>query len=384
MEGRTPYLKTWTVGYPLRKGVSPLATKRKKQKRRGSSLRRLLRNLYTTLVVFSAMVVALWCVYKFTSKKPTTAEAPDLPPVAANHPSASGGDESLQFLQRKDATWTFLLAAEDQVSGSTDTIMVCTYDTVNQKIGLVSVPRDTLVDRRVGSYHYHKLNAAYPNGNLAQPPDGGIGELMDAVGEILGIPIDHYILIDTKIFVELVDAVGGVDFDVPVYMNYDAPDQDLHIHFQPGRQHLTGKQALEVVRCRKNSDGPGEYPHNIYDAYPDADVGRTRTQQEMVKAIAKKVLSNPQKVGNYVEIFSRCVKTDLSLRNLLWFVEPALGFDFDDLDTATLPGNGSARYQGISSVYELEAEASLEIINRCLNPYTTDVTAEMTRMLRGE
>ena len=167
-------------------------------------------------------------------------------------------------------------------------------------------------------------------------------------------------------------------------MNYDAPDQDLHIHYQPGMQHLTGKQALEVVRCRKNSDGPGEYPNNIYDAYPDADIGRTRTQQEMVKTIVKKVLSNPQKVNSYIEILSRYVKTDLELGNLLWFGPQALKFDFADLETATLPGNGNRKFEGVKWVYELDIEGSLEIINRCLNPYTTPVTREMVRMVRGE
>ncbi len=361
--------------------------KRKHKKRRPSSpLRRLGRGLYRTLVVISALIVGAWIAFKAVSRRPTTAEGTVRPdqPMVTDDPSTLDVDESQQGLQRKEGTWTFLLAAEDQVSGSTDTIMVCTYDTVNQKIGLVSLPRDTLVDRRVGPYHYHKLNAAYPNGNIAFPPDGGIQELMAAAGEVLGIPIDHYALVDTHLFVALVDAVGGVDFNVPVYMNYDAPDQDLHIHFDPGPQHLTGQQALEVVRCRKNSDGPGEYPNNIYDAYPDADVGRTRTQQEMVKTIAKKVLSNPQKAGSYVEILSTYVKTDLELGHFLWFVGPALGFNFDDLTTATLPGDGSKSYDGVRSVYELDAEESLRIINECLNPYTTDVTPEMTRMLRAD
>lgn len=362
-----------------------MAKRNRKKKRPSSPLQRLGRGLYRTLVILSALIVGAWIAFKAVSRRPTTADDTLRPnqSVTTDDPNTQDVDES-QGLQRKDGTWTFLLAAEDQVSGSTDTIMVCTYDTVNQKIGLVSLPRDTLVDRRVGPYHYHKLNAAFPNGNIANPPDGGIAELMAAAGEVLGIPIDHYALVDTRLFVELVDAVDGVDFNVPVYMNYDAPDQDLHIHFNPGMQHLTGQQALEVVRCRKNSDGPGEYPNNIYDAYPDADIGRTRTQQEMVKTIAKKILSNPQKAGSYVEILSRCIKTDLSLRNLLWFVEPALGFDFDDLTTATLPGDGTKSYDGVSSVYELDVEESLRIINECLNPYTTDVTVDMVRMIRAD
>ena len=369
----------------LWRGGVIMAQRRRRRRRRGrvSPLRRLGRGLYSMLVVFSAIVVGLWLGYKMVSREPDMAQPPARPnaPVVTDDPSTGDVDESQQGLQRRDATWTFLLAAEDQVSGSTDTIMVCTYDTVNQRIGLVSLPRDTLVDRE--GWKFHKLNEVYAAGNL-YPEVGGAPLLMDVVGEILGIPIDHYVMVDTKIFVEVVDAVGGVDFNVPVYMNYDAPDQDLHIHYQPGMQHLTGKQALEVVRCRKNSDGPGEYPNNIYDAYPDADIGRTRTQQEMVKTIARKVLSNPQKMNSYIEIFSRCVKTDLELGNLLWFGPLALQFDFGDLETATLPGDGNKNFEGAQWVYELDIEASLEIINRCLNPYTTPVTADMVRMPRGE
>lgn len=362
-----------------------MAAKRVKQKKkrgRRSPLRRLGRGLYAALVILSAIIVGLWVGYKAASRQPGVAQPPPDPnsPVVTDDPATTHVDES-QTLQRKEATWTFLLAAEDQVSGTTDTIMVCTYDTVNQQIGLVSIPRDTVVDRE--GWKYYRLNAAYSNGNYYDPPDGGIEQLKAAVGEIVGFPIDHYVLIDTNIFVELVDAVGGVDFNVPVYMNYDAPDQDLHIHYQPGMQHLTGQQALEVVRCRNNSDGPGEYPDNLYPAYPDQDIGRTRTQQEMVKTIARKVLANPQKVGSYVELFSRYVKTDLTLGNMLWFVEPALSFNFDDLTTGTLPGNGSATYRGIS-VYELDIPGSLELINQCLNPYTTDITEDMVRMVRGD
>ena len=353
-----------------------MATRKKKKgkkKQKASFLRQVWTGFYGMLVFCSALVVVLFAVYKFTSQKPTSEPPPPIA-VVTDDPDTDEDESQRYTLQRKDSTWTFLLCAQDQVSGNTDTIMVCTYDTVNQKIGLVSIPRDTLVDRP--GYRYHKINAAYNN--------GGIEELMAAAGELLGFPMDHYVRIDTRIFVDLVNAVDGVDFNVPVHMAYDDPVQDLHIHYEPGMQHLTGQQALEVVRCRKNSDGPGEYPHNIYDAYPDADIGRTRTQQEMLKTIAKKVLQNPQKTPQYVELLSKYVRTDLSPGNLLWLGQAALKFDFDDLTTATLPGDGSKHYKGISWVYELDIQGSLAIINDCLNPYTTPVTEDMVHMPRGE
>lgn len=290
------------------------------------------------------------------------------PDLVADDPVPTPGQ-----LVRKEGTWTFLLCARDQVSGNTDTIMVCTYDTKNQRAGLVSIPRDTLVDRP--GRKYHKLNAAYPA--------GGVDELSAAVSELLGIPIDHTVAIDPRIFVELVDAAGGVDFDVPVHMSYDDPAQDLHIHYEPGMQHLTGQQALEVVRCRKNSDGKGSYPNNLYDAYPDADIGRTRTQQAMVKAVVQKLLTQPHKLGEYLAIVGENVKTDLTLPNLLWLGGTALGFRQEDLVTATLPGRGDVTYRGTPWCYALDIPGSLDIINDCLNPYTTPVTANMVKMLQG-
>ena len=367
---------------PKRQAPKRQAPKRQAPRRQApkeqSSLQRVGKGFYRVLVVLSALIVALWAAYMFASRRPTTAP-PTVPSfVAQTDDPNTDIDESQQTpaptLTRKDSTWTFLLCAQDQVSGSTDTIMVCTYDTANQKMGLVSIPRDTLVIRN--GYRYHRINAAYSS--------GGMEELMGAVSQTLGIPIDHYVRIDTNIFVELIDAVDGVDFNVPVHMAYDDPTQDLHIHYEPGMQHLTGQQALEVVRCRKNSDGKGEYPNNIYDAYPDADIGRTRTQQAMIKAVAQKVLSNPQKINSYAEIFVRYVKTDLTLGNLLWFAPVVLQFDFADLTTATLPGDGNATYQGTTYLYALDVEKSLEIINNCLNPYTTPVTGNMVYMPQGD
>ena len=355
-----------------------MATKKRKKK---SSLGR---GLYRALVALSALIVTVFAAYKLAARQPSTAERPPISdPVTPTDDPSTPEDESQQSpgLARKDATWTFLLAAEDQVSGSTDTIMVCTYDTKNQTVGLVSVPRDTLVDRN--GWKFHKINEVYAAGNL-YPDVGGAPLLMSVVGETLGIPIDHYATVDTKLFVALVDAVGGVDFDVPVHMSYDAPDQDLHIHFEPGLQHLTGQQALEVVRCRKNSDGPGEYPHNIYDAYPDADIGRTRTQQALMTAVAKKVLSRPQQLGDYIRLFSQYVDTDLTLGNLLWFAGPALEFDFANLTTATLPGDGNATWGKLTYLYALDVDGCLEIINDCLNPYTTPVTRDMVHMQQGD
>ncbi|MEG2119811.1 MAG: LCP family protein, partial [Pseudoflavonifractor sp.] len=305
---------------------------KKKQKTRTPPMGRA----YHILVGLSAVIVLAFCGWKLLVRPPevTAPPVPTAPTVSGVPDHGDPGSDAPAPLVRKNLTYTFLLAASDQVSGNSDTIMVATYDVQNQKVGLVSLPRDTLVSRKYKGHSYHKLNSAYNK--------GGAEELRSAVSDLLGIPIDFYLTVDVKAFVKIVDAAGGIDFEVPVYMNYDAPDQDLHIHYEPKLYRgLTGQQVLEIARCRKNSDGKGSYPDNIYDAYPDADIGRSRTQQALMKAVAKKLLSwnSIPKVTGFVKILNESVKTDLTLDNMLYFATSALQVDMETgLTSTTFPG----------------------------------------------
>jgi len=214
-----------------------------------------------------------------------------------------------------------------------------------------------------------KLNAVYQQ---------EIEALRDTISDMLGIPIDFYVGVNMDGFKELVDELGGIEFNVPVHMSYDDPTQDLHIHYEPGLQHLDGQDVLNVARCRKNSDGPGTYPDNIYSAYPDNDIGRTRTQQQLIGTILKKALSNPQKINRYIEIFLEYVNTNLEFGEMLWFAEPALGFDFENgMTSATLTGDGNTYYPGWGQYcYQLYPEETLETVNQLINPYDQDLTLE--------
>lgn len=330
-------------------------TRKKPRRRRSSPGRRAAKILYGILVAISALIVILFCAYKLMSKEPEMAAAPSATPAAP-------GESTQQDNGRKPYTYTFLLVAKDQVGSNADTMIVCMYDTVNQTVGMVSIPRDTLVESG-------KLNAVYQD---------GIETLRDTISDMLGIPIDFYVGINMDGFKVLVDELGGIEFNVPVHMSYDDPTQDLHIHYEPGLQHLDGQDVLNVARCRKNSDGPGTYPDNIYSAYPDNDIGRTRTQQQLIAAILKKALSNPQKINSYIEIFLEYVNTDLEFGEMLWFAEPALSFDFENgMTSATLTGDGNTYYPGWGQYcYQLYPEENLETVNQLINPYTEDLTLE--------
>ncbi len=96
-----------------------------------------------------------------------------------------------------------------------------------------------------------------------------------AFRDLLGFPVDGYVLVDLEAFQKTVDLVRGVEFDVPMDMNYEDPSQNLYIHLQKGLQTLDGEQAMGLVRFRKG--------------YATQDIQRTQTQQQFLKALAKAV-----------------------------------------------------------------------------------------------
>src|SRR5690606_21125987 len=117
---------------------------------------------------------------------------------------------------------------------------------------IISVPRDSLVNvkRKV-----KKINAAYPAGNLnGGGKEGGINQLKRELKTIIGFVPDFYIGIDLDGFERIVDAVGGIDINVPIDMKYDDPTQDLHTNIKKGQQVLNGEDALKFARYRKGNN----------------------------------------------------------------------------------------------------------------------------------
>ena len=180
--------------------------------------------------------------------------------------------------------------------GRSDTLMLAAVDEEQSRATLLSIPRDTRVE--VGTYGYDKINHAYAF--------GGHEMTLAAVEKIVGVPVTHYVLIDTSAFERIVDAVGGVDINVEKRMHYEDPWDDnggLVIDLQPGEQHMTGAQAIQYVRYR---DGEG-------------DIGRIARQQHFMRALLAQFLS-PQvipRLAAVVDEVKNAVETDLSTRQLL-------------------------------------------------------------------
>ena len=348
----------------------PMSADTKRKTSPGRVVKTVLKVLYILLFIVAALIVALYIVYK-AAVKPPEVEAPPVVevPVQVSDDPATPDDESRQpddaepavttiQLERKEEFHTFLLMGTDDGNGNADTIMVGSYDLKNNKISVISVPRDTLVDV---SRTVKKINAAYGV--------GGVDQLLDELKDVLGFRPDHYIMVDIRAFVEVVDLLGGVSFYVPCDM-YHNDGAGFIINLKQGTQWLDGNHALQLVR---------------YRGYANADLGRIQTQQKFLQQIAKQTLSisNVTKVNQFAQILSKYFKTDLSVTELAYFGTAALKLDFsNDVTFETLPGDGTASYKGINWYYQLYPEECLEIINRTVNPYTTDITTDMTHIFQ--
>ena len=368
--------ETWDAPARRRtKAACPSAARQKPRPRR-SRAAAIGFGFYKALVVVSALIVAAYIGLQMMSKapeqKPPVDNTPNTALPAGDVGGGEAGGEDPDALVRRDGVYNIFLAATDVEGFRTDTMMVLSYDTVEQKVGVVSIPRDTIVEREAGK-----------NPHLVYG-SGGVEQRIEEVSNMLGIPIDGYVKVDISGFIALVDYLGGVDFYVPVDMNYDDPVQNLHIHYQEGLQHLDGQQAMEVARYRHDNDNPDGTPGPNQDY---TDVGRTKTQQGILVALAKKVLAwdNLTKLNGFVEIFNQYVETDLTLSNMLFFAQKALDLDVNGgVETTTLEGRGDAIYRGSLWCFELDEEKTVETVNRLINPYTRDLTAEDMNLIPAD
>ncbi|QSX05322.1 LCP family protein [Sedimentibacter sp. zth1] len=203
----------------------------------------------------------------------------------------------------------------------TDAIMVVSFDRKTEKANIIAVPRDTYYKRDgykdIGS---QKINAIYQSESI----DG----LIDAVEEIMSIPIHRYVTVDYDAVKKCVDILGGVEVNIPFEMSYhdEYDTSPLSIEFQPGKQLLNGQKALEFLRFRKNDDGSRSI----------GDIGRIKLQQEFIKNAIKKTIS--YKLGSILEEMYKHIDTNFSFTELIDLTGDLVQFSTDDLKCELLPG----------------------------------------------
>nr|WP_303244315.1 LCP family protein [uncultured Cellulosilyticum sp.] len=243
----------------------------------------------------------------------------------------------------------------DEDGYRTDVIFVVNFNSETNKVKVVSVPRDTMVDwdeeqrdklmRYTGKVAYTtKINEMTSYSGIENIRDFTI----DEIETILDINIDNYVIVTTDAFRKLVDAIGGVEVEVPALENgqglhYDDNYQDLHIHLEPGLQLLDGEQAEGLVRFRKG--------------YAEGDVGRIKTQQIFLDAFAKKILSPSTfaKLPQIASVVFDTVTTDIKLNEVTGYLKYFKNFNSDNISFYIVPGE--AEYVSAKWYYVIDESA---------------------------
>ena len=246
--------------------------------------------------------------------------------------------------------------------------MVGSFDTVNGKLNIVSIPRDTLINIQ---HEVKKANAAYHYANYYKDIEGssyyGIDPVTsmrkELVKSMLGFDVDKYVLVNLKAAEEVVDAIGGVEFDLPIDMNFDSKNQDLHIHLNKGKQTLSGEQFVQVMRFRSS--------------YAGGDLERIEMQHKLLRALADQMLTlgNVPNISKVAQIVADNMQTDMNTENIIYFIKEFLKLDKDDIQFLTLPKLNTGSVFGYSYVFT-DIDAWLKMVNDSLNPWTTEVTAQ--------
>ena len=308
----------------------------------------------TVLLVLAILVGCAYAYWMITTKAPTKASQS----AASPKPTDLNADQSEAVASASDRYYTLLIVGKDVAGLNTDTMMLCRYDSIEHKMNICSLPRDTLVNIKAS---VKKLNNVYAANNAS------IDALMDGVKDVTGFRPDNYVLIDTKVFVQVIDAMGGVDFDVPVNMNYEDFVQDLYIHINKGYQHLDGTQTMQVFRFRHT--------------YANGDLGRIDVQHDLIKACAGQwlQLGNWNKLLPAAKIILDNADTDLSYGNMQWYAKEFMKMSIEDISFMTLPNTG-CMIRNLSYV-SINVDDWITMVNTYLNPTDTPITKEDCNIL---
>ena len=319
-------------------GEQPVYEQPRGKKTRRRKKHRFLRFLGKLILLLLALIILAGALSLALAKMPETDQ-----PIGA----------------RKDGCCTVLLCGVDEDGTRTDTMLLLCLDRNGKSLRLLSLPRDTMVNR---DNPVPKLNGAYgANGGAKGDKKQGMNVLMDYVKDLVGYRPDGYILLDLSGFEDLVDAMGGVTYDVPMDMSYSDPTQDLYIDLKAGLQKLNGEEAMWLVRFRSG--------------YAMADLERVEVQRDFLAAAVSqwKSVTRLPRIPYAAALLVRNAETDLSWRNLCWVALTLARSGAGSLESDTLPGKPATVNGG--AYYVEDRQAAAELINEKYNPYETEIQA---------
>jgi polyisoprenyl-teichoic acid--peptidoglycan teichoic acid transferase len=242
-----------------------------------------------------------------------------------------------------------------------DTMIIANVDLGNRKIKLLSIPRDLRV--MVPGHDFDKVNSTI---NAAYFQDGGIALTLKTIETLLGIPVKLYAEVDFQAFKKVVDAIGGIRFDVEKDMYYFDPTDNTLINLKQGDQILDGERALQYVRFRHDEQG---------DFAVDSEgkvYGRVSRQTKFMIELVKKLseYKNVLKINNLINIFSNYAETNLSSSEMLKLAILFKNFSVTkDIEILNMPSNNDF-IDGISYVIPKEKELRDLVINNLVDEAT--------------
>ena len=346
-------------------GGTPKKSRPKKPKK-PSRLTRQQKLLIAVAVVLAIVLIAVVACQSLFVR-------PDLPDKNADADSGTQEEEidwgegtrprSDGERKSQDYYTVLILGRDTGGGGNTDTMLLASYDVTNQKATVMSIPRDTMVNV---SWDIKKINSVY---NWYGGGDRGIQYLYKEIAQLVGFEPDYQVVVEWDAVGQIVDAMGGVWFDVPRDMYYSDPLQNLYINQKAGYRLLTGDDAMQVLRYRHDND--------MRYGYPDGDLGRIKTQQAFLTAMVDQLLQikNVTKINQFIQVFQNNVETDLSFQNILWFAQQAIlgGLSMENVEFVTMPNRTascwSRTYHNYQSYVVPSADELLELVNTKLSPY---------------
>jgi len=227
------------------------------------------------------------------------------------------------------------IGGENHEGGNlTDTIIVASIDNKNNKLGMLSIPRDLVVP--IEGVGWQKINAAHAYGialDKNKKPQSGSTLATKTIESVTNLPIHYYIKIDFDGFVKIINALGGIRVEVPAsFTDYEYPDENYGyepVHFDAGWQNLSGDEALKYVRSRHGTSGEG------------SDFARALRQQQIIAALQARVLAmstllNPNKILAIADIIGKHVETNMQIWELMRLYDISKSVDLQNINHIVL------------------------------------------------
>lgn len=284
------------------------------------------------------------------------------------------GDTKIVNSEQIEGSYNFLILGHDKAALLTDVIMLVNYNVNNKSVTITQFPRDTYISLDVP---IHKLNATFSTYYGQAVRDGqdeekarltALKKFADVFEDAFGINIYKSAIMNLEGFVNIVDALGGVEVNVPADMQYEDSSQGLVIDLRKGTQRLNGRQAEGLVRYRKT--------------WVQADIGRENAQKIFLAALMKELKNSIDitNIGKMTDIATALIEnltTDLTVSDLVYFAKPFLSsVDLSNVKMYTAPCNLATSESGYSYIV-LQKDRLMDVITENYN--TTNVSSSILR-----